>query len=225
MQRVRAIFAFGLAIGLVVGALAAGSFGTGVWAQDASPAASPGAATPAVSPSPTSPPQAGTVLYAADFSAAPAAPSEGWNQLNGALASDGSGLSLFVPAFRVTYGLNYAVEAEIQMASCGQAFGLLARGVSDDERGIWGTLSCGNAYILAGPKPPRTSDTVAQQPFLPDRAWHVYRVEVRGSAYALSVDGKVIVEGTDTRFLEGDVVGVYSWKTQTTVRAFRVIAL
>jgi 2-alkenal reductase len=37
MQRGRAIFAFGLAIGLVIGVLAAGRLGAGVWAEDATP--------------------------------------------------------------------------------------------------------------------------------------------------------------------------------------------
>jgi 2-alkenal reductase len=39
MQRGRSIFAFGLAIGLVIGVLAAGSLSVGVWEQDATPAA------------------------------------------------------------------------------------------------------------------------------------------------------------------------------------------
>jgi 2-alkenal reductase len=45
VKRGRAIFAFGLAIGVIVGVLAAGRFSVGVWAQDVTPTSTAGAAT------------------------------------------------------------------------------------------------------------------------------------------------------------------------------------
>jgi hypothetical protein len=52
--------------------------------------------------------------------------------------------------------------------------------------------------------------------------WRTYRAEAQRNALELIVDGSVIIETADNRFLSGGTVGLWSTSAQVEVRNFRV---
>lgn len=58
-----------------------------------------------------------------------------------------------------------------------------------------------------------------------DSDWHTYRLEVQGNSIRVLLDGTVVIETSDNRYLSPGQVGLWSQGTQVNVRRFSVIAL
>jgi hypothetical protein len=69
------------------------------------------------------------------------------------------------------------------------------------------------------------TDSIAQQESTVDGEWHTYRMEVQGNALRLYVDGDLVVETGDLRYVDPGQVGLWGRKAQVDVRSFRVLAL
>lgn len=181
-------------------------------------------------PSPTPRPQPGAVLYEANWSGNLAGWSGGseWRAVNGMLVNNGSASwtpSVALAPFRAA-GDDYVAEAEIQQLE-GHGFGVIVR-VDEGQ-----TVALGNGYnagyvtldgacIYLGA--PGWSLPLGKRDFTAGTGWHVYRVEVKGNVLRLLIDGGLMVERTDNRFLTGPSVGIWSVAAQINVRKFRVIA-
>jgi hypothetical protein len=61
--------------------------------------------------------------------------------------------------------------------------------------------------------------------FRPGRAWHDYRLEVRGNRLALLIDGQVVLKAQDNTYLQGSRVGLWSKRGKISVRTFTVTEL
>jgi hypothetical protein len=149
----------------------------------------------------------------------------GWKTLNGMLLNDGSNTegpswkSRWIAAPFQPSEADYAIEAEIQLignSGCG-GFGIVARGSYQG-----GAYACGNqrAYIAS-----KDGDIVKEQDFSRGSDWHTYRFEVQGNTLRLKIDGSVIVEVTDNRYLDSGMVGLWSDRNQINVRSYKVLRL
>ena len=72
---------------------------------------------------------------------------------------------------------------------------------------------------------PTPGATKAAAPFAPGGGWHTYRLEARGAALRLLVDGALLLQTPEGRVLAGGRVGVFSGGEQVTVRRVAVLAL
>ncbi len=183
---------------------------------------------PTATPKPTTP-QAGQVLYNADWSSGHAGWSlpPGWDTVSGQLVNDGTNWNwalLAEPPKMTAYTGNYAVQAEIQLVrlqdrNCGglpSDFGIALRGdnVGFYGLGVYANTDLSNAIAFihdtgwndgcpnsAGLQ--QTNTTI-------DTDWHTYRAEVRGNDIRLLIDGNVVVETTDNHHLRGNTVGLFN---------------
>jgi len=186
------------------------------------------AAGPVTTPTPSPAPAPGTILYQADWSSGlngwPGA--FGWKVLNGMLLNDGSNndslnwiAAPYEPgAFDIA---DYAVEAEIQLIGlpCG-SFGIVVR------EGYWaGFHTCTGGNYAAAKITPKSGQAIAERDYPASQSWHTYHVEVKGNTLRLLIDGVVILEALDNRYLSGGTVGLWSDSAQVNVRSFKVIAL
>ncbi|MGH8008861.1 MAG: hypothetical protein ACREQ3_17880 [Candidatus Binatia bacterium] len=156
-----------------------------------------------------------------------------WKTLNASLLNDGTGpddaVNPILADFKPSTA-DYAVEAEIRVALSDdftELFGFVARvdgkgggyasGLYDSYGYIWyvntDSLCCGS--------------TVTDGDYFDlDSEWHTYRVEVKGNEIRSLVDGTVLAEAVDNKYLEGDQVGLWSDEgTQLEVRSFKVFAI
>jgi hypothetical protein len=84
-----------------------------------------------------------------------------------------------------------------------------------NEAAIW---SSGNV----SPNP----ELIARQLYGLDGDWHTYRLEVQGTNIRLLIDGRLLLEASDSRHLSGGRVGVFAgYFDQINVRSFKVTAL
>lgn len=184
------------------------------WEQD-TPATPPPAA-PKVSP--------GLILYQANWSEGMDGWQAvgGWQVVNGMLVNDGSaqGVTLHAP-YQPEGVSNYAVEAEIQIVSIPQrkAFGLLVRD------GYLGGINWWSYKNVRHPFIGTATETLAQNDYEPGNSWHKYRIEAYGNRLKLLIDGIVVLEATDNRYLSPGRVGLWNNSLQLNVRSFKVIAL
>jgi hypothetical protein len=192
--------------------------------------------TPAPSPTATPSPTPEPAVYEADSSGGldewngP----QDWKHLNGMLVNDGSNNSagVWISAPFKPRSSNYAIEAEIQVVSgfCGNGrgdsytnFGIVTR-ASDVDTGYWGGVDCsGVGAVSLGSL--FCCDRLAEQNFAVDLEWHTYRMEVDGNVVRFYVDGALLIEVSDNRYLESGYVGLWSYGVQVNVRNFRVIDL
>lgn len=187
-----------------------------------SPTASP---TPTPTPSPA--PAPGAVLYQADWSSGRGEWTGGsdWKTVNGMLVNDGTGHgeSVLLAPFR-TSADNYAIEASIQLISGGDSRGIVFRhstAAGHDQHYFAGSdRGRGAEFADEGNNP------FASQDFSPGTDAHLYRVEVRGSSYTLSIDGLLVLEAQDSRYATGAQLGLWDGGgAQLTVKNFTVTAL
>ncbi len=199
------------------------------------------------SPRPQSTPTAtvapGTVLYQADWSHGLAGwkgPS-GWSVVQGDLQADSNDLISITAPYQPTVA-NYAVEARLQVVRLlhpeGGSFSLFASQVPGKD-GYQAGVS-----RLMGPGPrPNGSNPQLQiyiEPFGamapgsfhpndndPGTQWHTYRVEVRGNAASLFVDGNgfTTVSSTQTATLSNGPLGISCGMIVLRVSSFRILAL
>jgi hypothetical protein len=200
--------------------------------------------TTALKPSATSGPKP---LYdAEDASALENWSSGSWAVTNDLLSTDG-GTGLPEPWITGPYqprGDTYAIEAEIRVRDlapnvCDQNFGVVAGPASGGT--VWGG---GILFPCAqnGTTSPRARVTdvsswqdgynqdreLGGKTFDPATAWHVYRLEVRGTDLRLLVDGKQLLKTTDTLAPPPDrpaQIGLWSQGVRLSVRRLAVLPL
>jgi hypothetical protein len=183
------------------------------------------ASAPEVTPTPAPV----TALYQADWSGGLAGwpGAFGWKVLNGMLLNDGANDDwqnwIAAPYEPGAAGIaDYVVEAEIQVVGephCG-SFGIVVREAYRPGFYHVGTCAWLEAFVRT-----KDGDTIAAKSIRPDNEWHTYRAEVKGNVVRFLIDGAVIAEATDNRYLTGGRVGLWSDQIQVSVRSFRVIAL
>ena len=188
---------------------------------------------PTSTPTPTNTPTPGpgTVLFGeaeSEVLSIWTSESSSWKYFDGQLLHDGTETSAIIAPF-VPTAANYAVEAQIQLVRApesGCGFGIFAR--AEDEsvdffsgyvEGYLAELSCDQAVIRSSYEELKaTSSTV-------DDAWHIYRIEVQGNHITLSVDGILLLETRDNRYISSGQVGLWCNRgTQIAVRSFTVKA-
>jgi hypothetical protein len=179
------------------------------------------------SPSVAASPQ---VLYAADWSAGlngwTGGPS--WKPLRGMLVSDGTGGSLdqVLAPYDTRDLADYAVEARIRVirAAPGWASGVLGLAVrgSTAGGGYLGLVRNGDEVAIRE----SGGGLIAEgQSFVPDAAWHTYRLEVDGNAVTFLIDGGRVATVLDNRFLTGGLTGLVDYSYQIEVDTYRVLRL
>jgi hypothetical protein len=180
-------------------------------------------AAPTATPTPAAP--AATPLYRADAAGGFDGWSlaAGWSVVDGLLVTDGSAAGWATPPFRVDAQPDYAVEIEARVGeapACRTNFGIGARGTEQGYYAAGIEWQCDPAAVLwAGQAP------LATAPFAIGDGWHVYRLEVRGDAIKLLVDGALVLEIGDGRYPEGGEVGLWSSGIRIEVRSFTVTSL
>jgi hypothetical protein len=193
-------------------------------------------ATATPTPSPTPLPRSGDVLYRTGKTGFKKWPlSAEWKYLNGMLVNDGSG-NTSTSWIRAPYSpgalSNYAVEADIQLIRDDEgAFGIVVRASGEGDgywvgvqRSDWTTPRL-TASVNIGKAPELSGSDVAMTSFDPGSDWHTYRVEVEGNTIRMLVDGGLVVEAIDNRFLNGGDVGLFSYYRQINIRDFKIIAM
>lgn len=201
-------------------------------------------------PTPTALPAAGTLVYEASGEQLQSwSGTADWKYTGGMIVSSGSNTgdtSVIWAPYSPGSMTDYAVEAEIQFVSgypeCEEtSFGLVARGNGDQgyAGGVTVVLGgfCDHQQPIAGIWPlPEVlgtdqgsrayyTESIGSEDADLDSEWHTYRVEVQANVVRLLVDGDLITEVTDNRFLEAGQVGLWSDRAQLSIRTFKVIAL
>lgn len=170
-------------------------------------------------------PKPGTVLYQADWSSGRAgwSGSNDWKVVNGLLINDGSfgngnAYSRVLAPFQSPVA-DYAVEAEIQVVTQGNSRGIITR--DDGTNRYYAGSDRGNYVAMHD-----GSNNIGTTAYRTDGGWHTYRLEAKGNSLKLYVDGSLMIEGTDNRFLSGARMGLYDGGGgQMNVRSFKVVAL
>jgi hypothetical protein len=192
----------------------------------------------------------GDVLYEADETGGFDAwtGSADWLHRDGQLVNDGSAIGQILAPYQPTTS-DYAVEAEIRLVRCANAgsgdlsgddyrtpgyaggFGIEAR--IGDLGSYWAGRICpspdsfdsSHEGIWAADYESGVWETLASQEYSDDAEWHTYRMEVQGDVLRLFIDGELVVETGDVRYVDSGQVGLWSGQTQISVRSFRVLAL
>ena len=199
--------------------------------------------TPTDTPFPTVQTTPGTVLYTSDWSSGLNgwAGSADWKVLNGVLLNDGTNGNYspgptMVPAYQLEGIADYAMEVKVQVTSYqnnyNPFFGFALRGST--VSGSWQGYEVGIGYLDAqnngGLCNVRilTSDfnnPLTNTPYDPGKGLHTYRFEAKGNNLKFFVNGGNILEVTDNLYLTGPQLGIWSYHTELSVTAFRIIAL
>jgi hypothetical protein len=165
-----------------------------------------------------------------------------WTHLRGMLLNNGAhGGHDFAPIFAPyrPESADYAVEADLRVTKEGLSFGIVVRADIPPGRKREGYAAGMGANLarpvqhpthicyLEGIRSPfiQNGCILDGQIFPPGPDWHTYRVEASGNEIRLLIDGKVMVNTRDNRFLSAGRVGLWSSQYQLDVRSFRVIAL
>lgn len=185
----------------------------------------------------------GSILYQADWRTGPGGwiTSPGWGITGGMLVSDGSisDATRWIEApIRLDQVTDYAVEARIQFVSFGTDFGFVCPGSAGIvvRSGYWVgyfqqylSFACQSVLLLRVKNDANVRINldahISARQYKVDRDFHLYRVEVRGNRLSLFVDGIMLLDGTDNRFLNSGQVGLWSSVAQIAVQSFRVIKL
>ncbi|MGH8910353.1 MAG: hypothetical protein ACRD0K_28625 [Egibacteraceae bacterium] len=144
----------------------------------------------------------------------------GWKMLNGMLLNDGTTGSPIFADFEPGARADHAVEADISLIRGEQNFGIVVR-VGMEGGGYGAGIYRGRARIAHY----GTGGIVAGEAFDPGVDFHTYRVEAKGNVITFSVDGVVLGEMKDNKYLEGGQVGLWSHGLQLEVRSFQVFAI
>lgn len=185
--------------------------------------------TPTVAPTATPAP---TVLYQADWSTGLDGwvGSPDWKVQNGMLVSDGTnqpsaaaGPTILAP-YQLTASGNFAIEIKLQAPTDGNFDPLLFHGsaTANGWQGYKLTV-CGGCKDLRITSDD-FNDVQGKASFDPGTTWHTYRVEVRGPAMTVIVDGTTLFTANDSRFSSGEQVGIKS-STQLMVSSFKITSL
>jgi hypothetical protein len=199
-----------------------------------------------ITPSPQISPSFSTLPYTADWTQGLGgwttwyADQNNFSVLNGNLVSNGrtfGGINapLLAP---INLGTpDYTVEARIKIDSLadlgngGSAFGFILRGTD-----LWNcyTLSIGgydgvktgkvghSVYDLSAIATSISWQADNGGDYIPDMNWHTYQASAIGNQITLSVDGQVLAQITDNKFLNPGQVGLWSNNYQLEVSSFIV---
>lgn len=172
--------------------------------------------------------------YQVDWSAGAAGWSgtEEWTVIDGHAYNDGtpsydSGQEpTFGPPIELPLG-DVAIEADIRLIRVSDSvgpfhsFGISARATATGSYAVGYCDNC-NARPEIVLSNDRFEAPLAAVPFDPEGAWHTYRVEFRGPAIAVFIDGSEILNQVDTMFVDGTGVGLWASGCAVEVRSFRV---
>jgi hypothetical protein len=167
-----------------------------------------------------------------------------WKQSGGHLAYRGDAAAVLVAPYRVTRK-NYAVEAAIRLVTWTNAgisenngFGILLRAKSAvdpqvDTAGLLagvgkGFMGCDGSYsqaVVATADVDLQSLKPKNDRFHPGSGWHRYRVQVRGNAIALVIDGHLYTSVTTARSASATRIGLFSLQSRIEVKNFTVYGL
>lgn len=204
--------------------------------------------TPTPTPSPTATPE--PRAYKADWSNGMDGwvQSGGWSSVNGMLVNDGTDYdndghpTAIAPTFPQDI-TNYSVQVDIRLdrytdeggMSGLASFGVVVRWSQDQNRGYkigacasGGIFSCGSAAheLLLSNGNFFQDPPVKQAPFRPAYGdWHTYKINVQGNTITAWVDGGMIFQVTDDKYLSAGNVGLWSYRSQISVRNFTITAL
>lgn len=163
----------------------------------------------------------GTVLYAADWSTGLNGwtGSSQWKSVPGAMVSDGTAFTdsdstVTAPFFPTTSNYRIEATAAIVKRGFGCQFGLYGRGgytVGTTEDGY---VDGSRPFLVAK----GLLDTLAE-------TFHTYAASFHGNRIELEVDGAVVLQDADNRFLAPGRVGVTSRGCQVELRSFTVTVL
>ena len=168
------------------------------------------ALTPTPNPTSVSNPVPGQVLYRADWSNGLNGWGGGgeWKVLNGTLINDGTsnnncGTPSIVPPYQPTVS-DYAIEVKMQVVRTtgggNSCFALNARSSFSNGQtiGYIGNVGCcGDIEIYDA----SDYNQLIRTNFDPSGNWHTYRFEVKGTDLKILIDGSVIAEASDAKYL------------------------
>jgi len=169
--------------------------------------------------------------------------SSDWKIRNGVLLNDGtkewdgkSGPTIVAPcdvsSATQWSSTNVAVETKIRVtgAQDNACFGITVRGNSTLNG--WQGYKAGVGNCLGGLDGARVSgpdylfDSQAKDAsFNPGTTIHTYRVEVEDTTIKFSIDGRLVLNVTDTRYLTGSEIGLWCQNVQLLVTSFKVTSL
>ncbi len=127
---------------------------------------------------------------------------------------------------------NIAVQTTIRVTGvqANACFGMTIRGTltfsgwQGYKLGVGTCLGALDEVRVTGPDYLR--DTQAKEvAFSPGSSVHTYRVEIEDTAIKVFIDGKLLLATTDTRYLTGLEIGLWSQNTQLTVTSFTVTGI
>src|SRR6266540_4242010 len=182
-------------------------------------------------------PKPGDVLYEADWSSGMNGwvGTKDWKSVSGMVVNDGTNNfanGVVIAPYQPGSIADYAVETEIQVIRGGchsDSFGVLVRAPEQGGYlvGARPTEGCGptaELWMWDDTSLLRRTD-VKRRDFSIDTEWHKYRVEVQDNKIRLFVDGGLVLEAIDNRYVDGGKVGMWSLNIPFNVRSFKVIKL
>lgn len=158
---------------------------------------------------------------AADFSMWTLAP--GWSAANGlsSTGEDGGGWAL--PPITVTETSDYAAEIDFILEDsdrCPRNFGIAIRGSDTGYYAAGIEWDCDAEVVLwAG------QDRLESSPISLDSSSHTLRIEAVGDRIAVSIDGQLMIETTDSTYPTGEELGIWTNGVPLSVTTFRIYDL
>lgn len=151
-----------------------------------------------------------------------------WKIFNNMLINDGSNGSyqteptIVAPCQLDNYA-DYAVEMRMQIVRGNNCVDMNIRGTAsgNDWQGYKAHIGCNGEVSLSA----KDNDTLTKASFDPTTAWHVYRLEVKGASIRLLVDGGLLLNTSDNRYLTGSQVGIKSFSTQINISSYKVFVV
>lgn len=148
---------------------------------------------------------------------------------NGVLTFTGTKASQIVAPFSTAHAANFAVVAKIKplgkATNTFSGYGLVVRrSGSDTSTGI-----LGGSFFIAGdanatePRFLWGLDDVAGTDVKPKAGYNTYRIDVRGTDYSLSINGKLVVNFVIPDFASGTSIGIWDAFNKIQVKSFRVL--
>jgi hypothetical protein len=210
--------------------------------------------TPTPTPTPTPPPEPKIYRADWSSGMGGWTATNDWHIVNGMLVNDGTqhasegNPTAFAP-YPPQDIANYSVQAEIRLDKYTDAgdygadsFGIAVR--YSDSNGGYKLGACASApgyslvtpcdasdfavsYVLILSDGDFSNDTpVKKVPFQPGSGnWHTYRIDVQGNTITVWIDGSMVFQVTDDKFLSAGQVGLWSDRCQISIRSFTITAL
>jgi hypothetical protein len=170
--------------------------------------------------------------------------SSGWTVSGGVVSYNGSSASVLIAPYRV-HRSTYTVQASMRLMawretglseSHGMGILIRSRGPVDptgDTAGIMaglgkGFVGCDGVHsnaLVASADTDLTPVAQDSRAFSAGHNWHTVRVEVKGTAIKLIIDGKVRTTAKTAKFTGASAVGLFSLSAHMEIKNFSVRAL